>query len=276
MFNRLSLRLSLTLGITTMGILGVILALYVDVTYRRIALDNQRVAIEEIIRLRVGDLLTELEKFSRDLGQTVQNNQQFRQDLKAHDAAKLQQYLQQHFHQYFVTAGILKLNSLVAHDPQLNLMAIALTDETQGMQRGGVACRSLHEKARSRKGVDRFKVISELCLSGGYPYMHVLIPIGGLRVSGYLEVITDPTYTVSRIEKDLGMPLRIAYLNNSIAYQSQDWPKKGIPEHNIVASFAPKTAIGDQVFKLSVVQDVSQYEVQLFKTRTVLMLTVGL
>ena len=259
-----------------MGVLGVILALYVDVTYRRIALDNQRVAIEEIMRLRVGDLLTELEKYSRDLGQTVQNNQQFRQDLKAAEADKLQQYLDQHFHQYFVTAGILKLNSLIAHDPQLNFMAIALTDDTQDMQRGGLACRGLHERARSRKGVDRFKVISELCLSGGYPYMHVLIPIGGLRLSGYLEVVTDPTYTVSRIENDLGMPLRIEFLDNSVAYQSQSWPKNGLPEHSIVASFTPKSKNGKQAFKLFAVQDVSQYEAQLFKTRTVLMLTVGL
>jgi len=258
-----------------MGILGVILALYVDVTYRRIALDNQRVAIEEIIRLRVGDLLTELEKYSRDLGQTVQNNQEFRQDLKVRDAEKLQQYLQQHFHQYFVTAGVLKLNSLIVHDPQLNFVAIALTDVEQAVQRGGVACRSLHKRARSRKGVDRFKVMSELCLSGGYPFMHVLIPIGGLRVSGYLEVVTDPTYTVSQIEQDLGMPMRIEFLDKSVAFQSQDWPQNAIPEHSIVASFAPKSGKGKNAFKLFVVQDVNQYEAQLFKTRTVLMLTVG-
>jgi len=259
-----------------MGILGVILALYVDVTYRRIALDNQRVAIEEILRLRVGDLLTELVKYSRDLGQTVQNNQQFRQDLKARDANKLQEYLQQHFHQYFVTAGILKLNSLIVHDPQLNFVAISLTDVKQAVLRGGVACRGLHERARARKGVDRFKVISELCLSSGYPFMHVLIPIGGLRVSGYLEVVTDPTYTVSQIEKDLGMPLRIEFLDNSIAYQSQDWPQNSIPEHSIVASFTPESGKGKNAFKLYVVQDVNQYEAQLYKTRTVLMLTVGL
>jgi signal transduction histidine kinase/CheY-like chemotaxis protein len=275
MFDRLSLRLSLTIGITIMGILGIILALYVDVTYRRIALDNQRVAIEEIMRLRVGDLLAELEKYSRDLGQTVQNNQEFRRDLKDRNATQLQHYLQQYFHQYFVTAGILKLNSLITHDAQLNFVAIATNDEQDAVLRGGVACQNLHALARSRGGVDRYKVISQLCLSGGYPFMHVLIPIGGLRLLGYLEVITDPTYTVAEIEKELGMPLRIEYLDNSVAFQSKHWPEQGIPEHSIVAQFSPQSGTNKDAFRMSVIRDVAEYETQLLKTRTVLMLTVG-
>ncbi len=258
-----------------MGILGVILALYVDVTYRRIALDNQRVAIEEIMRLRVGDLLAELEKYSRDLGQSVQNNQEFRRDLKAHNAQNMQHYLQQHFHQYFVTAGILKLNSLIVHDAKLNFVAIAVNDAQDAKLRGGASCQHLHELANARSGVDRYKVVSELCLNGGYPFMHVLIPIGGLRLLGYLEVITDPTYTVSHIERELGMPLRIEFLDNSVAYQSKLWPEGSIPEHSIVAQFTPKSGNNKKAFKLSVIKDVNLYETQLLKTRTVLMLTVG-
>jgi len=258
-----------------MGILGVILALYVDVTYRRIALDNQRVAIEEIMRLRVGDLLAELEKYSRDLGQTVQNNQEFRHDLKAHDAKNLQHYLQQHFHQYFVTAGILKLNSLIVHDAKLDVVAIASNDIEDAQTRSGASCEHLHNLALARVGVDRYKVVSELCLNDGYPYMHVLIPIGGLRLLGYLEVVTDPTYTVSHIEKELGMPLRIEFLDHSIAYQSKQWPQGEIPEHSIVARFAPRSGTEKEAFKLSVIKDVNIYETQLLKTRTVLMLTVG-
>ncbi|WP_455366382.1 ATP-binding protein [Kaarinaea lacus] len=275
MFDRLSLRLSLTIGIAIMGILGVILALYVDVTYRRIALDNQRVAIEEIMRLRVGDLLAELEGYSRDLGQTVQNNHEFRRNLQAHNRDNLHHYLQQHFHQYFVTAGILKLNSLIVHDAQLNSVAIVVDDAPDAVSRGGAACQSLHDVADTRSGVDRYKVISELCLYDGYPFMHVLIPIGGLRLLGYLEVVTDPTYTVSHIEKELGMPLRIEFLDHSIAFQSAQWPEDGVPEHTIVARYAPKSGLGQEAFRLSVIRDVSQYETQLLQTRTALMLTVA-
>ncbi|HEY5604777.1 MAG TPA: ATP-binding protein [Gammaproteobacteria bacterium] len=258
-----------------MGILGVILALYVDVTYRNVALDNQRVAIEEIMRLRVGDLLEDLGKYSRDLGQTVQNNEEFRQDLKARNEEKLHYYLQQHFHQYFVTAGVLKLNSLIVHDAHLEYVAIAVDDTDGAALRGGAACENLRKMAQSRSGIDRFKVLSELCLTDGYPYMHVLIPIGGLRLLGYLEVITDPTYTVSQIEKELGMPLRIEFRDKSVAHQSKQWPEGAIPKHSIVAEFSPLTVSGREAFKLSVIRDVAQYESQLLGTRTALMLTVG-
>ena len=78
MLNRLSLRMTLTIGIAIMGMLGIALALYVDANYRTIALDNQRVGIQEILRLRVHDLLAELEEHSRDLGQSVQNDKTFR------------------------------------------------------------------------------------------------------------------------------------------------------------------------------------------------------
>lgn len=257
-----------------MGLLGVALALYVDSAYRRIALDNQRDALEEIMRLRVGDLLGELEKYSRDLGQAVQNNAEFRRKLKNRETEYLQKYLQQQFHQYFVTAGILKLNTLIAHDAKLNFVVMAISDADDAMQHGGVSCRSLHQRARARTGPDRYKVISELCLSGGYPFMHVLIPIGGFRIMGYLEVVTDPTYSVSKIENQLGMPLLIDYLDQSIAYRSDTWPSDGIPTHSIVARFTPQSGTGKDAFRIAAVEDVSRYEDRLRNTRVALMLTV--
>jgi len=275
MLNKLSLQMSLIIGIAIMGILGVILALYVDVTYRRIALDHQRLALEEIVRLRVGDLFQELEKYSRDLGQSVQNNADFRRSLVARDADSAKAYMQQQFHQYFVTAGILKLNSLIALDLNFNEVSKAINDKAITLGRGGVSCGNLHKKARLRKGVSRLKVISELCLNKGYPFMHALIPIGGLRLQGYLEVVTDPTYTVSNIEKNLGLPLRISFLDNTNAFVSDRWPVGDVPAHSILASYIPSTGTGDNAFKISVIQDIHQYEIQLRETRIALMLTVA-
>lgn len=255
-----------------MGVLSVVLALYVDDTYRRTALDNQRLALEEIIRLRVGDLLAELEKHSRDLGQSVQNNADFRRDLKARNTENLHQYLEQHFHQYFVTAGILRLDSLVANDPQLNRVAVAVASGNR--PHVSVSCPSLYQQASARQGTDRYKVISKLCMTDDYPYMHALIPIGGFKILGYLEVVTDPTYSVAKIEKQLGMPLRINYLNQTVAYQSDTWPRNGIPEHSIVARYVPTSATGQSAFEIAAVEDVSQYEERLRNTRLALMLTV--
>jgi len=275
MLNKLSLQMSLIIGIAIMGILGVILALYVDVTYRRIALGHQQLALEEIVRLRVGDLFQELEKYSRDLGQSVQNNNDFRRSLIAKDVEAAKTYMQQHFHQYFVTAGILKLNSLIAFDLDFNEVSKAVSDKAISLGQGGTSCKNLLDIARVRKGVNRLKVISDLCLTNGYPFMHALVPVGGLRLLGYLEVVTDPTYTVTKIEKDLGLPLRISFLNNSNAFVSERWPVGDVPAHTILANYIPLTGDGENAFKISVIQDIYQYETQLRETRIALMLTVA-
>ena len=170
MLNRLSLRMTLTIGIAIMGMLGIVLALYVDVSYRNIALDHQRVGIQEILRLRVQDLLSELEKNSRNLGQSLQNDANFRKNLREHNLPAVNDYLQQHFHQYFVTAGILKLNSLIVHDKQLKIITTAIDDSETATDRGGLPCQSLHDAARLRRGVERLKVISQLCMTDGYPF----------------------------------------------------------------------------------------------------------
>jgi signal transduction histidine kinase/CheY-like chemotaxis protein len=274
MKNQLSLRMTLTIGIAMMGVLGVALALYVDATYRTVALDNQRVGLQEILRLRVHDLLGELEKQSRDLGQSVQNDPAFRKNLRQRNLEPANAYLQQHFHQYFVTAGILKLNSLIAHDKKLNYITSVLDDSKDATGRGGIPCQSLHDAARLRRGVERLKVISQLCVTDGYPFMHVLVPIGGLRLIGYLEVVTDPTYTITQIENNLGMPLRISYQNLETAYVSNAWPESDIPEHTILAIYSPKSSHRKPAFNIEVIQNVENYENQLAKTRLILMLTV--
>ncbi len=274
MTNRLSLRVILTIGIAIMGVLGVVLALYVDTTYRNIALDNQRIGLQEILRLRVHDLLEELEKQSRDLGQAVQNDAGFRKNLKQRNLEPVAAYLQQHFHQYFVTAGILKLNSLIVHDKKLNHITTALDDGKNATGRGGVPCQSLHDAARLRRGVERLKVISQLCVSDGYPFMHVLVPIGGLHLIGFLEVVTDPTYTIIEIEKDLGMPLRVSYLSKKEVYASNAWPEGEVPAHTILATYTPRSADRKPAFHIEVIQNVENYELKLNSTRFALMLTV--
>lgn len=274
MLNRLSLRMTLTIGIAIMGMLGIALALYVDVTYRNIALEHQRMGLQEILRLRVQDLLTELEKNSRDLGQSVQNESNFRKNLRANNLEPVNVYLQQQFHQYFVTAGILKLNSLIVYDKKLKQITTVVDDNENSSGRGGMPCQTLHDAARLRRGVEKLKVISQLCMTDGYPFMHVLVPIGGLRLVGYLEVVSEPTYSVSQIEKDLGMPLRISFNDNTISYVSNSWPEGEVPEHNMLARFNPKSSKRNDAFRIEVIQDIENYERQLSKTRNALMVTV--
>ncbi|WP_455203771.1 hypothetical protein, partial [Kaarinaea lacus] len=181
MLNKLSLQASMTVGIIAMGVLGVVLAMYVGESYRDEILENQRQAYEDIIHLRIGDTLKELIKNSRDLGQRVQNNMGFRDGLKSRNKELLDDYLDTQFQQYFVTAGIIKLNSLIALDANMNVVGLAVDEADHAQGLGGVPCPGLHQQADQRSGANRLKYISQLCMHQGYPLMHVMIPIGGFK-----------------------------------------------------------------------------------------------
>ena len=260
-------------AILTMGVVGILLALYVGESYRQLTLANQQSAYQDIIHLRIGDRLEQLRQLSRDLGQSVQNNLGFRQSLKAQNQLETETYLEAQFHQYFVTAGIIKLNALIALDQNLNTVgkAIAESDKVKGI--GGQSCGALIDLARQRKGVDRLKLISQICLHGDYPLMHAIIPIGGFGVTGYLEVISHPAHNLINIEQDLGLPLKITLANGEIVYQSPKWPDEDSRNQHIIATHMHHNDQGHNAFRMLIVRDINEYQQQLNSMRYGSMLT---
>ena len=263
MLNHLSLRNNVAGSVLVMGVLGIFLAVLIAETYREYALENQRAGYEQIIGLRADTLLDELAKVSHDLGQALQGEKRFRAFLKNKDALGLDEYLQSQFHQYFVTAGIIKLESLAVYDTQFRLFSRAVSEA------GSVdsSCPELLARAAKRTGATRLKTITELCLVNGKPYHGMLLPIGGLRVKGYLEVVTDPMYSLQAIESNLGMPLWIRYPDGKTTYKSQQWLYEGKAEQAVVANYHPLTEKGEEAFTLSMLIDVSEFEARLETVR---------
>jgi signal transduction histidine kinase/CheY-like chemotaxis protein len=263
MFNRLSLRVSLVSSVLVMGFLGVVLAILVAETYRDYAIDSQRTAFETIIGLQVDTLLDELSRVSHDLGQAVLGDKNFRKLFREKNESVLDEHLQSQFHQYFVTAGVIKLESLAVYDKNFKLISRAIP-ETGSTDSG---CPNLHERANRRKGSQRLKTISELCLVNDRPYFTLILPIGGLSIIGYMEIVTDPVFSLRAIESNLGMPLRMQYVDGVVAYTSEQWPSGNVGKGSVVASYSPLTQLGTPAFTLAVVRDISEFEAQLTATR---------
>jgi signal transduction histidine kinase/ActR/RegA family two-component response regulator len=270
-FNRFSLRANLASGIIVMAVLGVVLAVIVTGVYRRFAVDSQRSAFEQIIALRVDDLLEQLGTRSHDLGQAIQSEKGFRRLFNSKDQASLEQHLASQFHQYFVTAGIIKLESLAVYDQDFAPAARALASHAET----GASCPGLHRRAQLRQGAERLKTISALCLRDGKPYFSLLLPIGGLRVTGYLEVVTDPVYSLRAVETDLGMPLRMRYVSGATAYESADWPSADEKTSDVVARHQLLAEEGEPALTISLLRDMTQFEQQLAMTRNTLVGTVA-
>ena len=271
-FNHLSLRFNVALSIVIMGMLGIVLAVLATGIYRQFAIDSQRSAMEQVIGLQVNDKLEEMARMLHDLGQALQGEKGFRRDFQQRDRPALERRLGSQFHQYFVTAGILRLERLAIYDPDFNIISDAAAE---GLAYAA-SCPNLRLRASLRQGAERLKTITELCLVDNRAHFAVLLPIGGLRVTGYLEVVADPIFSFRGLEDDLGRPLRIQFADGAPAYQSEAWPEAGPRLEEEVARYRPLTELGETAMHVAIAQDLRDFEQRLARSRNFLIGAVAL
>lgn len=267
---RFSMRFTLGATIVLMGVLGLALALTTGEIYQYQTLENERTALEELVQTSVGEQLHDLEERARDLGLALQSQTEFRRALASgrHDMLVLQ--LVNQFRQYFVTANIIKLEKLVVYDANYrplgtaNAGALAADNDAPG-------CPALIERARPRTGAERLRSWTALCLNHHQARYAILVPAGGLKPTGYIEVVTDPVPVLAHIESTLGFPVRIRDARDRPVYRSEAWPPPNAMQHVLVAEHALTTADGEPLLKIAVMRDVAQLQQGLAKTRWLVM-----
>ena len=262
--QRYSLKTNIFFSIIAMGVLGVVLALVIGSMYRQLTVENQINHLEQITQLRADDILAKLHANSQKLGQTLQNEKKFRQAFIDRDISALDHLLASQFHQYFVTAGITKLENLTVYDNKLNYIVNSSASPEQNTLYKQSPCGQLAARSHNRTGSDRLKVISELCNINNQLRLSVLVPIGGIFVKGYLEVTTDPSYSLQNIASHLGLPLQITTPDGNINFQSDTWPQN---TGGITAIYKLKTGDKTHGLNISVHQDITGLEESLTSTR---------
>lgn len=260
---RPSLRILTTL---LLAALSVALLLLSGEIYRRLAYDNQRHALEAFVEYRATELLQELEEQTRDIGLAIQAETTFRDTFMRNDVDMLNFELDNQFHQYHVTSGLVKLVRLYVYDMNLSVMAhdSMPPQDTHG---GGILCESLSRQARARNGTARLQIIGELCSTEGRPYYAVIVPIGGLKPIGYIQVVTDPSQILHSIADALQMPVRITLPGGRQIYTSEDWQDQGITQDRLIADYTLRTASGKEAFTISAMNDISKFNQDLAYAR---------
>jgi diguanylate cyclase (GGDEF)-like protein len=273
---RFSMNASLWLTIVMMGLLGMALAITTGNTYRELMLEQQRAALADLIKLKTGDLLENLKISSAKLGIDMQREPAFRDAFEARDQNKIVSFLNNEFHRYFETAGILKLEKLYVFD--LNYSLISESTAAEGVATSGnpVICADLVQSASQRKGADRLKTLSTACLFKGKPHFAVLTPIGGLHVIGYIAVVTDPSFTLARLEPELGLPLKISALAGTTLYASAKWPSNQETGSFLIANHAVESNTGKTVLQATMASDMKSLNDDLGHARNVVLIAAGI
>lgn len=258
-----------------MGVLALAQALISGEVHRSHAYANQRLSMERLIHLKTGDLLAELARHAGELGASLQMAPAFQQAFESRDVATLRELMANQFHDYFVTTGVLNLEELAVFDSGFARVA-SLRGESSQFSSAIEACAPLVARARERDGPERMKLLSGLCRYDSQPYHAVILPIGGLRLKGYMIVVTDPVHNLARMEVTLGMPVSIGLPGGISLYRAENWPISAIPADVIVAEYILPDENGQPALRVAAVEDVRPLMGYLPRTRLVVMTVVAL
>jgi len=223
----ITLRGALTATIVALGIAGILLGLYIGGSYRSVAYANHADALRRVIALETRDELSKLETLQKELGFHLQKEQSFRNGLHAADTRLVQEWFNQEFHRYFVTTGLLKLRQLVLYDKQFKVLVSSTAGEPFPVSGDAPICPFQWRQLAQRKGPLRLKPSVAYCVQQGRFVGSVVVAVGGLRLSGYLQLVVDPVHNLTVLREALGMPLRIVDADGGLLHQSNDWPPEG-------------------------------------------------
>ena len=152
----------------------------------------------------------------------------------------------------FVGAYIIELVKIRTYDLQLTLIA----ESNNGLQ--GLPQQmpdSLYQIAQDRVGVARTKAIYDLWQHADKSYYSVLVPMGGVFVSGYLEVVVNPVNNLIKLSEKMNSPVSIrSAINLDKIYYASD---------KSVASLLPieyvlKTTLGVPAYLLTSYEDIAK------------------
>jgi len=199
------------------GLVAIVLSLFAGSYFRQAALEAQMNSLSRVIEVASQEMLKEVRNHTFDLGMNLGHNKDLVLALqhahKSGDRQKLVSLLDDPFINGFVGFSKIDLKKLRVYSLDLELVGESSAG-IEGLDKLLVS--SLAGVVRKRKETDRLKAIDALWLSSQGPLYSTLVPLGGLRPVGYLEVIINPAFNLPDIGKITNTPVSIFSMNGML------------------------------------------------------------
>lgn len=126
----------------------------------------------------------------------------------------------------------------------------------------------IEQRAANRKGTERLKALGGLWSADGQPLYSILVPIGGLRVKGYLEAVFNPAFNIGAIDQITQIPVIITSSSNELLYRSDSPNLRSADRLPIKQSIIGDD--GSTIFQIQSFEDISEVYEELYAAQTVL------
>ena len=265
---------SLTVGILAVLGLFSILTLFITTFYfHNAALDLQTRTMSRVVDVASQEVLKQIHDRAFALGIQLQGSNEFRATLNGLKQGKGRSEMQKTLDDTFVhgssDASKIDLVKLRVYDPDLKWLA----ESSMGMK--GLAAqfdRALFEQAAGRHGAEQLKALGGLWLSPSGPLYSILLPLGGLKISGYLEVVVNPLFNLPTVANMTRMPLTIYSADGKMLYQSPDTTSMQYKK-NLNIEYVLHDSGGNAAYRLVSLEDVERFDLDMARTEKVAALT---
>ena len=244
---------ALAISITMMGISFV----------QESSIKAQQHSLGRVVRVTSKNVLEDLLVESATLGTETGSSKAFRKaEKKAKDSSadlsSLVSLLDAPFSERFVTSGALDLAKIRFYDKKLNLIAASSL---------GVGLAPLDEKfkaaALNRDKKEKFKPIQFLFVHADQAFQSVVVPYGGLRLKGYIEIVAMPAYNLGKMERTIESAIQIR-VHEALVYQSESWQENN---SDYVDASSHILSHEEGGFSVSTQEDISHLMASLYKTK---------
>ena len=260
----LSDKISLT--VIAVGALGLILVYYTSIYYRNIAYEHYQRSLQILAAIKIEEIVNNLKSNASELALAIEQQPGFLQHIAEKDTLALAKQLDNQFYQYFVTANIIDLSRLSVVDVNFKLIA----ESNEGIKTGALThliCPELSKNAGFRTGADRLQLISGTCDHDERPLFVLISPLGGLNPVGYIQITTDLTSSLQKLELALGMPIQIKLKNGEISYQSEDWAQIPGDKNHLPVVYNLGTYNNDDSAKIFFLADMTRFNQRVMSHR---------
>ncbi len=267
---RFSLADKISMTIIVVGIFCIMLVYYISNSYKQFAYDYHEQSIQHLAYLEINDLIEELKSNSLDLALAIENESNFKRDVQNNHLSELTQHLNNHFYQYFVTAGVVKLLKLYVFDTHFTLLSASSEGVNTDLD-DELICPRLSQLVLARRGPEKLQALSDTCLYRNQPVHTVLVPFGGLNPRGYIQVVTDLAYSLRKTEQSLAMPIQINSLDGQLIYQSMSWQLTLKDMNYLTVDLPILNNDGKPIMTISVKPDMTTFNKDIIKYRNWIM-----
>ena len=251
------------------GIIAIVLSLFAGTYFKRAALDAQINSLSRVIEVASQEMLKQVRNHTFDLGMKLGHSRELisviNSPAQSLNKKQLVQLLDDPFINGFVGFAEVNLKKIRVYNLELELIG-ENSSGPENLNKKPAAY--ITELMTNRKPFDRLKAVDALWLSAKGPLFSTLVPLGGLRPVGYLEIIVNPVFNLPDIGKITKTPVRIY----SISGEQVNSNAQEITDGHLPVEFILHASDGTPAFRIIGYENINELNREMEQTQLV---TIG-